>query len=177
MQSATKSFTVSVPENNALGISSVAGTYAIADGVMTLAIVTSFQNGGTYEYTATCTRQETAAQDELPPFAWQGKTVKLTLITEDEAIIAYQVGASEDPRGQDGRFVKLMFVADGDPLTADEMKSLGSQARLRNANMHRAHIVRAGFGHLILGGVGGGIDHTEELRYVHLVFGAGVDDG
>lgn len=134
LQSETAAFTVSVPQNNALGIASVSGTYALADGVMTLAIVTHFQNGGTYEYTAACTRQQTAAQAALPTFPWEDKPIRIALITEDESVIDYKPSVGEDPLGADGRFIKLLFAADEKTLTADEMKSLGNSATLRAAN-------------------------------------------
>ena len=134
LQSETASFTVSVPQNNALSIESVSGTYALANGVMTLAIVTHFQNGGTYEYTAACTRQQTASQAALPTFVWENKPIRIALITEDETVIDYKPSVGEDPLGADGRFIKLLFAADEKTLTADEMKSLGSSATLRSTN-------------------------------------------
>ena len=142
LQSETATFTVSVPQNNALGIASVEGTYALADGVMTLAIVTHFQSGGTYAYTAQCTRQTTAAQEALPTFMWEEKPIRIALITEDEAIIDYKPTVGQDPLGTDGRFIKLMFAADEKSLTAEEMKSLGAIATLRatDGTLYESHL-------------------------------------
>ena len=51
-------FTVEVPEDDALGTVSCGGTYAYHDGILTLAIENTFANGGVFAYTVPCERAE-----------------------------------------------------------------------------------------------------------------------
>ena len=58
MEGSASTFTVAVPANNQLGISTCGGTYAFQDGTLTLNITTSFATGRQFQYTATCTKEE-----------------------------------------------------------------------------------------------------------------------
>ncbi|MCR5783555.1 MAG: hypothetical protein K6G90_12580 [Clostridia bacterium] len=50
-------FSVSVPENNTLGISIINGTYEFADDVLSLHISTEFSSGGTFRYDIDCVKE------------------------------------------------------------------------------------------------------------------------
>ena len=52
----SESFSVEIPQDNQLGIVSCEGTYAYADGVMTLDIETTFAGGRVFSYTMPCER-------------------------------------------------------------------------------------------------------------------------
>ena len=51
-------FTVEVPEDDALGTVSCGGTYTYHDGILTLTIENTFANGGVFTYTVPCERAE-----------------------------------------------------------------------------------------------------------------------
>ncbi len=56
MKAGADTFSVTIPEDNQLGIVSCEGTYQYADGVLTLDIRTTFRNGREFSYTVPCTR-------------------------------------------------------------------------------------------------------------------------
>lgn len=60
----SKTFSVQIPKVNQLGIVSIDGTYAYADGVLTLEVQTTFANGQVFAYTVPCQRTETAMPTE-----------------------------------------------------------------------------------------------------------------
>lgn len=51
-------FSVDIPEDNQLGISACEGTYAFAQDILTLDVVTTFGDGTTYAYTIPCRRTD-----------------------------------------------------------------------------------------------------------------------
>lgn len=59
-------FSVDIPSDNYLGISSCGGTWTLEDSVLKLDITTVFASGGNYSYTAECRKMssETPAEDE-----------------------------------------------------------------------------------------------------------------
>ena len=56
MEAGADTFSVTIPEDNQLGIVSCEGTYQYADGVLTLDIRTTFRNGREFSYTVPCSR-------------------------------------------------------------------------------------------------------------------------
>ncbi|MCL2544683.1 MAG: hypothetical protein FWE77_02060 [Clostridia bacterium] len=58
LQVDSEAFSVQIPKGNQLGIASCEGTYAYADGVLTLEVQTTFANGRVFSYTVPCQRVE-----------------------------------------------------------------------------------------------------------------------
>lgn len=63
LEKKSSSFTVNIPANNKLGISNCSGTYEYADSKLTLHIKTNFSSGGSYAYTAICTKKDESQAD------------------------------------------------------------------------------------------------------------------
>ena len=84
----SESFSVQIPANNRLGIASIDGTYAYADGILTLQVQTMFANGRVFAYTVPCQRalQSVAFEPTEVPEEyigkWAGTSGNISLIFE-----------------------------------------------------------------------------------------------
>ena len=58
LESDSSTFSLTVPKDNKLGISVCDGSYAYADGKLTLDVSTKFQNGRKFEYSIVCEKVE-----------------------------------------------------------------------------------------------------------------------
>jgi hypothetical protein len=134
-------FAVTIPPDNLLGITACKGTYALADGTLTLDITTTFATGRQYAYTAVCHKTDVQSADVLATFAWRQKALGIVLATDDAAIIDYNP-VTDDPRKAGERFVKLLFLSTGEAMTGDEMNEFGGQAALTDeaGNTYAARI-------------------------------------
>lgn len=64
---ADNTFAVEIPADNALSIADCRGTWQYADGVLTLDVVTAFQNGRKFTYTIPCSRAGNAGNASAAP--------------------------------------------------------------------------------------------------------------
>lgn len=78
-------FTVDIPANNALSITSCKGTWKYQDEELTLDVVTTFKNGRQFKYSILCQRVKKKAVPEEYIGKWQGSSGNITLTFEISA--------------------------------------------------------------------------------------------
>ncbi len=125
-------FSVQIPKDNKLGIQTCEGTYAYADGVLTLDVKTTMASG-VFAYTVPCTRAEpakaTAAEGAdsgaFPfecvvygqPYTYSGYQIE----TDQDGHTVIKVRGNgivllKDPDGQNASALSAVVVADGETL-------------------------------------------------------------
>jgi len=80
-------FSVDIPAGNQLGIEKVEGTYAYADGVLSLQITTTFASGRQFEYAADCVKDE----GRLSALAGEWVLEAIRFYTPDDANGIYKI--------------------------------------------------------------------------------------
>jgi hypothetical protein len=109
---------VQIPAGNRLSIVACGGTYAYADGVLTLAVRTEFAGGRTFEYEVPCRRAEAETAPGTGVFP-----VEYTVYGADGTLEGYRVEADENGdtrialRGKSLIFFKDADGNDAVPLT------------------------------------------------------------
>lgn len=106
----TETFTVTVPEENQLDISTCEGTYQLEGDVLTLNVSTNFKSGRVYKYTVSCTRVDnpevatdtsTDAMDSVTLTTAAGEKLVLSILADsafakqtDTIIVHTRVGTT-----------------------------------------------------------------------------------
>lgn len=152
------SFNVNIPADNKLGISSCGGTYEYSDGTLTLKIKTEFTSGGSYAYTAVCTKKQAGAEAVEMAFPWHGHTMSVLYVLDDGTV----VNGNEKP---DGRYIKVFLECTDGVLSWDDIGAY-SEFAVRDSS-GKVYVAEA-TGFTPVEGQSTNINDMENIDYIQL---------
>jgi hypothetical protein len=124
LESDNNHFSVSIPEDNYLGIVSCEGTYTYEDGILSLHIITTFANGQPYEYTADCTKEDASAESDTPAFCGEWQLDSIVFFTPDSDNGIFSIDATLGGLQGSQYGSNLMFNTDGTMVSDIDLNSL-----------------------------------------------------